>query len=562
MPTILFQVTLTIFIVMIRFSSLCLLATILFCCQSEKIRKSDIKSAQRLLGLTFTEDQIVTMRGYLERNLEGYDSMRANELSNTIPAIQLNPIPTGFQPKFSGINEISNWEEESQIPSNRQELAYYPISKLAYLIRSRQITSEELTQLFIGRIKKYDPELLAVITLLEDRAMKMARKADNEIMNGRYRGPLHGIPYGIKDLASVDGYPTTWGAMPYKNQMISEDAEIVRRLDESGAVLVAKLVSGALARGDVWFGGQTKNPWDIEKGAGGSSAGSGSATAAGLVAFTIGTETLGSITSPSTRCGVTGLRPTYGRVSRSGVMSLSWSMDKVGPIARNARDCGIILQAIQGTDPKDPMTIEADFSIDFERSTENLRIAYFKDLLDADTTESGDNARKVLQWLGKKGFELTPVKLPSTMPSSAFDVILRAEAGAFFDQLVLTGEDASMVEQGSRSRANSLRQSRFVPAVEYIQANRYRKILIEDFHQVVKDFDVIVTPTFGGKQLMITNLTGHPALAIPTGLTTEGLPTSITFLGNLFDEESILKLADLFQQNTDFDQSIPPRYAP
>ena len=501
------------------------------------------------------------MQGYLQRNRFGYNAMFEDTLTtDVLPAVLFNPIPQNFNINQNGLNAVLNWGEQATLPDTLDKLAFYPVSQLAFLVRTQQVSSRQLTKIFLDRIRKYDPQLQAVITVTEERAYEMADKADREISAGNYKGPLHGIPYGVKDLVSVQGYPTTWGAEPFKDQAFSYDAEIVKRFDEAGAVLIAKLVSGSLARGDVWFGGKTKNPWNLEEGASGSSAGSGSAMSAGLVAFSIGTETLGSITSPSTRCGVTGLRPTYGRVSRAGVMALSWTMDKVGPICRTAQDAALVLQAINGVDLGDPMTTRADLFIDFSEDPKQLKIAYFKSLFDRDTTVSGDNSRKVISWLESEGYEMDSVSLPKTLPFSSFDVILRAEAGAFFEDLVRSGGDKSMVQQDDRSRANSLRQSWFIPAVEYIQANRHRTKLIEDFHEVAKDYDVILSPTFGGKQLLITNLTGHPAISIPTGFNRENSPTSITLLGNLFDEESILRLAHYIQNESEFKTEIPPGF--
>ena len=317
---------------------LVIIALFVLSCKSNDISRSDIRHAQKLFGIEFSSPQIKTMQSYLARNLQGFDSMRILPLDNNVtPAMIFDPLPMGFSIPTS--SETSNFILDSQVelPENLEELAFYPVSDLSILMRENRISSVQLTNIYLNRIKRYDGQLESVITLLEERALQKAEEADEAMAKGVYKGPLHGIPYGVKDLLSVEDAPTTWGAVPYKDQIINQTATVVEKLDEAGAVLIAKLVSGSLARGDVWFDGQTKNPWDIEEGAGGSSAGSGAATAAGLVAFSIGTETLGSITSPSTRCGVTGLRPTYGRVSRHGVMSLSWSMDKVGPICRSGQ---------------------------------------------------------------------------------------------------------------------------------------------------------------------------------------------------------------------------------
>ncbi|MEM1121601.1 MAG: amidase [Bacteroidota bacterium] len=542
--------------------------TLLIClfsigCQSYKhpnFSKKDVKKAQKLIGLEFDKSEIDTMYRYLGRNASGYDSLRNYTLDNEVfPALLFDPHPDGFVLQKS--QEAIAWElpEAVSLPTNREELAFYTISQLAYLLKNRQITSEELTRLYLNRIKKYDNVLLSVTTITEERAIAQAKAADREIAAGQYRGMLHGIPYGVKDLVAVEGYKTTWGAAPYKNQQIDYTASVIEKLDAAGAILIAKLTSGALARGDVWYGGQTKNPWDTQQGASGSSAGPGSATAAGLVAFSLGTETLGSIVSPSNRCGLTGLRPTYGRVSRHGVMSLAWSMDKVGPMCRSAEDCAIVLDAIHGTDGKDKTVRDAAFDYPKAVSMSELRIAYLKENFDRDSSQIGENNRKALAVFEEMGAQLIPIELPENFPFSAFDIILRAEAGAFFDDLVRSGAVDEMVQQTYRSRANSLRQARFIPAVEYLQANRHRKVLIEAMASTFKEFDVILTPTFG-RQLLITNLTGHPALALPTGLDEKNHPTSLTLLGGLYDEGLLLRIGQQFQERTLFEDQHPPNF--
>lgn len=522
--------------------------------------KNDIKRSQRLIGLEFEKQEIETMYDYLGRNKEGYDSLRAFTASNeTFPAMMFDPHPMGFEFPTAKTKPTFQIPEGVEVPENFEQVAFFTIPQLASLIKSKQVTSEELTRLFIDRIKKYDGELESVITLTEDLAMKQARKADQEIAAGNYKGILHGIPYGVKDLMAVEGYPTTWGAEPYKDQMIDYTSTVVKKLEDQGAVLIAKLVSGSLARGDVWFGGKTKNPWDLTQGASGSSAGSGSATSAGLVPFALGTETLGSITSPATRNGVTGLRPTYGRVSRYGVMSLSWSMDKIGPLAKSAEDCEIVFTAIYGKDLQDPSTNEVPFN-QVKKAPNEFKVAYLKKDLDKDTTITGDNLRASLEVFQAMGIEADSIALPENFPYSSFDIILRSEAGAFFDELVRSGEVDLMVEQEGSSRANSLRQSRFIPAVEYLQANRQRRLLIEEMHHLLKKYDVIIAPSYRSRQLLITNLTGHPVVSVPNGFDEKGRPTSFTLIGNLYDEGSILALAKAFQEATDFDEKRPPKF--
>ncbi|MGD1947329.1 MAG: amidase [Croceivirga sp.] len=524
--------------------------------------KKDVRATQKLVGIEFSKKRIDTLYDYLVRNKKGYDSLRKYTIEHEVfPAILFDPKPREFElPKSTGA--AISWEvpEAIQLPEDINELAFYPIPKLASLIRSKKISCVALTNFFLERLKKYSPKLECTITVTEELALRQAKQLDAELAEGHYRGILHGIPYGVKDLIAVAGYPTTWGAAPYKSQQIEETATVVQRLNDAGGVLMVKLVSGALARGDVWFGGKTKNPWDITKGASGSSAGSGSATAAGLVPFALGTETLGSITSPSSKNGITGLRPTYGRVSRHGVMSLSWSMDKVGPMCRNAEDSAIVFNIIQGKDPEDKTTTEIPFNYEPERAIKTLKVAYLKDDIEKDTTKGKANLLAALTVFKKMGVDPTPVSLPTDVPFNGFDIILRAESGAFFDELVRSGEVDIMVEQHKRSRANSLRQSRFIPAVAYLQANRHRQLLIEKMHQIMKDYDVLISPSFGNKQLLITNLTGHPVIAIPTGLDDEKLPTSLTLVGNLYDEGKILLLAKRFQEMTEYDELHPPGY--
>ncbi len=532
-----------------------------FACSKQRISKSDIRHAQKIFGMEFTPSQISTMQDYLNSNLRGYDSLRQSPPGfEVIPAMTFDPLPQGFEFSDSPSEFQFEFDQEVKLPENKDDLAYFSVVDLSVLIKTKQISSLELTEFFLDRIRKYDSKLQAVITITEKRAIEQAKQMDEELAAGKYRGPLHGIPYGAKDLLAVKDYPTTWGSEAYKNQVFEENATVIEKLDEAGAVLIAKLVSGSLARGDVWFGGKTKNPWDLKQGASGSSAGSGSATAAGLVPFALGTETLGSITSPSNRNGITGLRPTYGRVSRYGAMTLSWSMDKIGPMARSAEDCALVFEAIYGKDPKDIMTISAPFSYSNALENKSLKVGYFKEFFESDSSSSGENNSAMIDKIKELGYVLEEVSFPDVGYTRAYDVILRAEAGAFFDELVLSGNSSTLVQQGESSRANSLRQSRFIPAVEYLQANRHRKILIEKFHETISEFDVILTPTRNFRQLIVTNLTGHPVLALPTGLDSTNHPTSITLIGNLFEEEKILELGALIQSKTYFHKKTPPGF--
>ncbi len=531
------------------------------CASSSKFSKRDIRSAQKLLGVEFSDQRIDTVYGYLKRNLNGYDSMHQYTVPHeTFPAILFDPRPIGFEKPDVEDKLVVTKYDKVELPDDLNEIAFYTIGELAHLIKTKQITSTELTQLYLSRLKKYNGVLQCAITITEELALKQAAQADAEIASGKYKGLLHGIPFGTKDLMSVAGYKTTWGAMPYKDQEIDHTATVIQRLFDQGAVLVAKLTSGALARGDVWFDGVTKNPWDTLQGASGSSAGPGSATSAGLVGFSLGTETLGSITSPSTRNGISGHRPTYGTVSRDGVMSLSWSMDKVGPMCRSAEDCAIVYSVIEGKDPKDVTTSDIGFAYDGNAKVSNFKVAFLNEELVKDTTSVGDNIRAVMKLLKNSGIDPTPIALPKNLPFNAFDIILRSESGAMFDDLVRSGRVDVMVQQGFRSRANSLRQSRFIPAVEYLQANRFRSMLIEQIDDLFREYDVIIAPTFGGRQLLITNLTGHPVVTVPVGFDDKGRPTSITFISNLYEDGVALEFASFFQRITSFHTAHPPLF--
>lgn len=547
------------------FTSLFLFVVLFDSCSSRgKIKSHHIRAAQKINGLTFSREEIKTMKAYLNENRKGFDSMRALPMDYEVtPAIYFDPRPDNFQFKKRG--QVSDWNFQDTVllPATDEEIAFMTVAQLSTLIKRRKLTSTRLTNIYLTRIKKFKDTLSSVVTITEELALKQAKQADEEIAQGKYRGPLHGIPYGIKDLFAVPGYKTTWGAEPYQNQIIDEKAEVVRKLEEAGAVLIAKLTSGALARGDVWFGGKTKNPWDLKQGASGSSAGSASSTSAALVAFSIGTETLGSILAPSTRCGATGFRPSFGGVSRAGAMTLSWSMDKAGPICRSAQDCAIVFDIIRGKNPeekKDRAVVDYSFAFNPPVNLKEYKIGYAKELFDADTTKSGTNNSETIKLLIQLGAELTSMKLPDQVPYEVFDIILRAEAGAYFDELVRSHRERELSEQNPESRANSLRQSRFIPAAEYLQANRHRKILIEKFNSLMKDFDFIVVPSDGRNQSLLTNLTGHPAISIPTGFDKEGHPTSVILIGNLYDDAPILEAAYIIQQATDFEDTRPPYF--
>lgn len=523
-----------------------------------QITDQQVFSAQSIMGLEFSESQRDSMLDELHDNLKYYEQMRDIFIGNeVVPALYFNPLPIGFKIPSQQISISWGSMKTAKLPENLDDLAFYSIRELAGLIHSRAISSEALTRFFLERLKKYDSQLHCVITLTEDLALEQARRADREIAAGQYRGLLHGIPYGAKDLLAVRGYKTTWGAMPYKDQLIDMNATVIQKLEDAGAILIAKLSLGALAWGDVWFGGKTRNPWNVEQGSSGSSAGSASATAAGLVPFAIGTETWGSIVSPSTRCGTTGLRPTFGRVSRYGAMALSWSMDKIGPICRSVEDCAIVFNAIRGADEMDPTVRNAAFNYKPDIRINTLRIGYLEDAFEQDTVNF-ENNNASLEKLRQMGIELIPIELPD-LPVYALSIILSAEAAAAFDDLTRSGKDSLLVRQIKNAWPNVFRASRFIPAVEYIQANRLRTRLIEDMQRILQEVDVYVTPSFGDN-LLLTNLTGHPCVVLPNGFNAEGSPTSISFMGNLYDEASVLAVAKAYQDATDFHLQHPPAF--
>jgi Asp-tRNA(Asn)/Glu-tRNA(Gln) amidotransferase A subunit family amidase len=491
----------------------------------------------------------------LEELRTSYDTLRKIPLPNNIaPALQFNPLPTGFTPDKAKKPFQTSQIGKITLPANREDLAFYTIHQLAELLRTRQITSLELTQFFLERLKKYGPGLECVITLTEDLALQKAKAADAQIGAGKYKGLLHGIPYGAKDLLATRNYKTTWGSVPFKDQVINTDAAVIKKLEAAGAVLVAKLTLGELAMGDVWFGGKTRNPWNTQLGSSGSSAGSAAAVAAGLVAFAIGTETLGSIVSPSTVCGVTGLRPTFGRVSRTGAMALSWSMDKIGPMCRSVEDCAIVFNAIHGPDGQDKTVIEAPFNYNGTKTHKGLRIGFLKNDFEKLPTQSKPFAEAALQKLKEMGINLIPVEMPD-LPANDLLFIISAESAAAFDELTRSNKDDLMVRQLKNSWPNEFRTARFIPAVEYIQANRIRTLLIEQMAEKMKDIDVIVAPTYGG--LRVTNLTGHPCVVLPNGFTPAQTPTSLTFIGKLFDEATLLTVAKAYQDATGFHKKHP-----
>ena len=530
--------------------------------QEDRITKQMIKEAEALVGLEFTETEREALVRGVNANARSYAQLRTVSIPNSVPpAVQFDPILPGMT--FSNERKTPRFTKVARVarPANLEAVAFWPVLQLAELVRTRQVSPVELTEMYLQRLKTHGPRLEAVITLTEERALAQARAADSEIRRGRYRGILHGIPWGAKDLLATKGIRTTWGAKPYENQILDEDATVVRRLDEAGAILVAKLTLGALAQGDRWYGGMTRNPWKLDQGSSGSSAGPGAATVAGLVGFSIGSETLGSIVSPSTRNGATGLRPTFGRVPRTGAMALSWSMDKLGPMCRSVEDCAAVFASIQGPDGKDPTMKDLPFNWDARQDIRELRIGYYKSAFDATenhpTKSFDDAALDVMR--SKLGVSLIPIETPTKYPLNALRIILNAESAAAFDELT-RGKDDDLMEDSS-TWPRSFRQSRFIPAVEYLQANRIRTLVMEEMDKVMQQVDVFITPSFGGNVLLLTNLTGHPAVVMPNGFNTDGTPVSISFVGKLFGEAELMAVAKAYQDATGFHLQTPPLFA-
>jgi Asp-tRNA(Asn)/Glu-tRNA(Gln) amidotransferase A subunit family amidase len=535
---------------------------------TDEVTVEMLAAAQRICGLEFSADELERIAARLNRpgGRPDVGTLRAANLGNSVqPAIVFNPVPPGMTLPAER-RPMRRAEVAVAMPSSDEELAFLPVTHLAKLVETRQVKPSELTELYLARLRRYDPTLHCVVSYTEEISRRQARQADEEIAAGIYRGPLHGIPWGAKDLLAVRGTRTTWGASPYREQTIDTDATVYTRLTEAGAILVAKLSMGALASGDRWFGGRTRNPWNTEQGASGSSAGSGAATAAGLVGFAIGTETRGSIISPSTRNGVTGLRPTFGRVSRYGAMALAWTLDKIGPMCRSAEDCALVFDAIRGPDGRDNTVLDVPFNWDAEADLAGLRVGYLRSSFDEDAVEEDPqnpqraarerqtvaNNRAALDTLRGLGVTLAPFDLPD-VPTAAIGFIVGTEAAAGFDVATVNGELDSMRAAPEESRwPDSFRASRFVSAIDYLQANRLRMQIIEQVHEALGDLDLFV-----GSDLGLTNFTGHPEISMPGGFY-EGSPTSLRFTGKLFGEAEMLRLAHAWQAATDYHLQHPP----
>lgn len=531
------------------------------CFAQRSIDTAVIATAARILGLQFTSSECDSMQDDLKANRDIYLKMHQQPTPNALP------YPFGFMPRPPGLHIPTNqlpvkWDLplDTRMPLREEDLAFFTVSQLAALIKTRKVSSVQLTRFFLNRLKKWGDTLECVITLTEDLAMAQAREADRELQNGKYRGPLHGIPYGLKDLFAVKGFKTTWGSVPFKDQVIDEDAFVYTQLRKAGAVLCAKLTLGELAYADLWFGGKTRNPWNLNTGSSGSSAGSASATAAGLLPFAIGTETWGSIVSPSHTCGVTGLRPTFGSVSRSGAMVLGWSLDKTGPICRSAADAAMVFYYLKGSDGKDPGATPRAFNYTGTVDWKKLRIAYAVNYF--RNVPPGAPQWGVLDTLKKLGAKLREVNFPDSAlyPYNIMEPIISAESAAAFDELTRSDRDDLIRRQDKSFWPNAFRSARFIPAVEYINANRHRYTLLEKLHAFLKDYDVLVVPSFSGNQLAMTNLTGHPVVCLPIGFTAGGMPTSITLVGNLYEEATLLAVANAYQQATTAHRIHPARF--
>jgi Asp-tRNA(Asn)/Glu-tRNA(Gln) amidotransferase A subunit family amidase len=529
-----------------------------------RVTKQMLRDAAAVAGVEFTDHQLDVMVGGVNKNLSHRDQLRKMPLDNSVaPPLFFNPVVPGM--KIDRTKRPFRRSDPPRLtrPRNLEDVAFWQVIQLAELIRTKQVTSVELTEMYLSRIKRLNPKLLCVVTVTEDLAMRQAREADKEISAGRCRGPLHGIPWGVKDLAAAKGYPTTWGAAPFKSRIIDRDATVVSRLNDAGAVLVAKLTTGELALDDIWFGGQSRNPWDLSMGSQGSSAGPGSATAAGLVGFSVGTETGGSIVAPSAICGVTGVRPTFGRVSRYGVMTLSWSLDKTGPMCRSVEDCALVLNAIQGPDDRDLAVQDVPFNWDANLDIRSLRVGYlkasFQDTRQTPQVDANDLA--ALAKIRSMGFTLVEVELPPHA-NLDFPTIMYGEANAALRDPIET-QPADLVRQ---DRVASQMSYRLLPATEYLNAQRVRTLLMQEMAQMMSEVDVYLVPfdyadytpnPVATINNAVTNLTGQPCVALPTGFDEKRHPTSLTFIGKVFGEAEMLALARAYQNATEWHLKYP-----
>lgn len=533
------------------------------------LTKEQVAAAEALFGLEYSDAERELVLRNLEGYLKNYEAMRQVPLANGVPpAFRFEPVPVGAVPHPQPASSLRRASPRGRpkLPAGESDWAYAGVGRLGELIRSGAVTSRQLVERSLARMKQYDPELRCIVTATTDRALEQADRLDTEARKGKFRSPLHGIPYGAKDLFAVPGYPTTWGSPIYQHQLLEQTAAVVERLDAAGAVLVAKTSLGEFAQGDVWFGGMTRNPWNTENGSSGSSAGSASGVSAGLFPFAIGTETLGSIVSPCSRCGVSGLRPTYGRVSRYGAMTLSWTMDKIGPIARSAEDLALVFAAIHGADPRDPSSRSLRFDFDAVLPLKRVRIGVHPAMTQAPAAGNPQSQLSatlnngVLDALVKQGAVLTPVVWPEELPTSALNLIISVEGAAAFDELTRSNQDDKMVQQTAGAWPNSFRGGQLVPAVEYLQANRIRSKVIDALDLLYQDVDVVIAPTNAGSVLSATNLSGHPTVVVPSGFNESGQPRAVTFVAALWREDLALRVAHAWQMASDVHLRRPPKF--
>ena len=515
--------------------------------EAGRVTPEMLQQAQWISGVQLTDEQLEEVADAAQRSLRSIHALRNVDVDyDVLPATFFHPAPHAPPTANVRAGKVALREAAPpKLPASPEDIAFLPVTELAALLQARKLTSVELTKIYLQRLKFYNPVLNCVVTLTEDLALKQAQAADREIAAGRYRGPLHGVPWGAKDLIAYPGYKTTWGAGPFKDQTIDQRATVAQRLDDAGAVLVAKLSLGAMAWGDGWFNGMTRNPWNVAEGSSGSSAGSACAAAAGLVGFTLGSETLGSIVSPSRRCGTSGLRPTFGRVSRQGCMALAWSMDKIGPICRSVEDCALVFGAIHGYDGMDPTAVDRPFHWPPQRDLRTLRVGY----VDNGLTEEQRGDLKVLRDLG---VTLVRIQLPDEYPDWALTLILGVESSAMFDTLVRTNN-----LEGTGLWPNELREGQFIPAIEYLMAQRIRTLLMQAMQTVLEQVDCYI----GGDVLTLKNLTGHPTVVLPGGFgqrDNRRVPFGITFTGQLYEDETLLSLASAYQQATSHHLERPP----
>ncbi len=526
-----------------------------------RITKAQVAAAEKVLGLSYSDEDREQMLVHLEAALLSFVALRQAPIPNDVPpAFRFNPVPAGARamPPPAGLVQVRPVAPPAL--GSDADLGFATIPELGALLRSGAITVRALTERTLARLERCNPELNAVVTLTTTRALQQADALDAEARAGAWRGPLHGIPWGAKDLLAVPGYPTTWGTPIYRDRELPETAAVVERLDAAGAVLVAKLALGELAYGDLWYGGRTRNPWRMTQGATGSSAGSAAAVAAGLVPFAIGSETLGSILSPATRCGISGLRPTYGRVSRFGAMSLAWTLDKLGPMARSAEDLALVFASIQGEDDRDPSSHPMPFAFNPAQPLAEIRVGLHPDLETGDAAER-PLVRRAVEALRTAGATMRTVPWPVDIPTAAMEIILRVESAAAFEDLSRAGGNDDLADQGVDARPNVLRAAHFIPAVQYVQANRVRTLTQRRVHALFEHVDVILMPPLTETALSTTNLTGHPAVTVPVGGPNDGAQQGLTIIGALWREDLCLRVAHAWQAITAVHRRRPPAFS-